>query len=186
MADIERENMKNLIIDLNRINAIKFGSFKLKSGILSPIYIDLRVTVSYPKILKQVADLMWKRVTNGQQQRNFELICGVPYTALPFATCLSLDHNIPLLIRRKEGPKDYGTKKSIEGVYSKGQECLVIEDLVTTGGSVLEVAHALQEEGLNVKDVVVFLDREQGAQKEIESKALDFILYSNSLRCCKY
>jgi uridine monophosphate synthetase len=115
---------------------------------------------------------MWKKVKGEKNEAQFDLICGVPYTALPFATCLSLEHNIPLLMRRKEGPKDYGTKKSIEGVYKKGQEVLVIEDLVTSGSSVLEVVDALKEEGLVVKDIVVFLDREQGALKEIESRNL--------------
>jgi uridine monophosphate synthetase len=165
---------RNLVKELNRIGAIKFGSFKLKSGILSPIYIDLRVTISYPKILKQVADLMWQRVTHSQNKPSFELICGVPYTALPFAVSLSMDHDVPLLIRRKEGPKEYGTKKSVEGVFQRGQECLVVEDLVTSGGSVLEVVEALREEGLVIKDVVVFLDREQGALKEIQKHDLRF------------
>jgi hypothetical protein len=68
-----------LLKELFKIGAIKFGSFKLKSGIISPIYIDLRVTISYPLVLKQIADLMWKRV-EGQSQ--FDFICGVPYTGI--------------------------------------------------------------------------------------------------------
>lgn len=67
----------DLLKELFNIGAIKFGSFKLKSGITSPIYIDLRVTISYPIVLKKIADLMWKRV-EGQSQ--FDFICGVPYT----------------------------------------------------------------------------------------------------------
>jgi uridine monophosphate synthetase len=58
-----------------------------------------------------------------------------------------VDQDVPMLIRRKEGPKDYGTKKTLEGVYEKGQTCVVLEDLVTTGGSVLEVVGSLHDEG---------------------------------------
>src|SRR5690242_6473775 len=89
---------KELLRNLFNVGAIKLGSFKLKSGIISPIYIDLRVTISFPQILKQVASLMWQKLKG--ETCNFALICGVPYTALPIATCLSLQQDIPLLMRR--------------------------------------------------------------------------------------
>lgn len=137
---------KELLTELFKIGAIKTGSFKLKSGIISPIYIDLRVIISYPSLLTKIGRYMWKKVTDAEAK--FDLICGVPYTALPIASSISLEYNIPMLIRRKEGAKEYGTKKALEGVFNKGQTCLVVEDLVTTGGSAIEVAESLRNEGL--------------------------------------
>jgi len=151
---------------LGRINLIKFGEFILRSGAISPVYIDLRSIIAYPKILRAVANALWDCVKN----LNPCLLCGVPYTALPMATCISLDQNLPMLICRKES-KDYGTKKQIEGIFTKGQNCLVIEDVITTAGSVLNTIEVLVKQGLQVTDVAVLVDRQQGGREALAKKS---------------
>jgi uridine monophosphate synthetase len=159
--------IKDIILELYQIQGVKFGSFKLKSGITSPIYVDLRVVVSFPLLVKKLSRALWE----ASQTLAFDILCGVPYTALPFATCLSLQHNIPMIFRRKEA-KDYGTKKTIEGFYQEGQTCLVIEDVITSGSSILETTKSIREEGLIVTDSLVVIDREQGAQKNLEQAGI--------------
>lgn len=158
---------KKMILDLFSIGSIQFGSFILKSGITSPIYIDLRRMISFPKLVKEIRDALWQ-LTSALE---FSLICGVPYTALPLATAISLEYNVPMLMRRKE-IKEYGTKSSIEGIFSKGQFCLVIEDVITTGQSILETVSSLQNLGIVVKDICVVLNREQSDVKTLQKNGL--------------
>lgn len=158
-------NKQNLIHSLYQIGAIQFGEFKLKSGKTSSIYINLRKIISYPDILRGVANAMWEKV----HVLNFDLICGVPYTALPIATCISLEHSIPMIMRRKE-KKDYGTKQTIEGEFRANQHCLVVEDVVTTGSSLMETTKELENAGLIVNEVIALIDREQGGKKSLEEK----------------
>lgn len=156
---------QNLISALYQIGSVKFGEFTLKSGKTSNIYLDIRQIVSYPTLLQQTALVLWDSV----QECEFDLICGVPYTALPIATCMSILHEIPMVMRRKE-KKMYGTKQDIEGSFQPNQNCLVIEDVITTGSSLLETTQELEQAGLRVTDLAVLIDRQQGGKENLLRK----------------
>lgn len=160
-----------LILSLYEIGAIQFGQFKLKSGQTSSIYLNLRKIISYPNLLRTIAKAMWEAV----EQCQFDLICGVPYTALPIATCISLEHHIPMILRRKE-KKEYGTKQMIEGEFQPGQRCLIVEDVVTTGSSIIETATDLEQAGLTITDLVALIDREEGGRENLAPYHLHTIL----------
>jgi uridine monophosphate synthetase len=151
-----------LVEGLLSMGCIQFGEFTLKSGLVSPIYIDLRRLVAYPGWMTQVAAAYLRQL----QKLEFDRIAGIPYAALPIATAVSLQGNYPMIYPRKTA-KDYGTAAVIEGIYYPGETVVVIDDLATTGGSKFEAIEKLTEAELTVRDVVVLIDRESGAKEAL-------------------
>ncbi len=141
---------------------VRFGDFTLKSGVHSPIYLDLRQLVAYPAILQRVARA-YARVLRTLE---FDRLAGIPYAALPIATAIALEMNRPLIYPRRE-VKEYGTRASIEGTFTPGETVVVIDDLATTGESKIETIEKLTSVGLRVRDIVVLIDREQGARESL-------------------
>lgn len=158
---------KELALDLFRIGALKFGEFTFKSGIVSPMYLDLRLFISNPDVMKKVAKLYARQLEGLQYDR----LAGVAYAALPIAGAVSLEIKRPWIFMRKEGlKKDYGLQKSLEGEYQKGETVVMIEDLVTRATSLIEAISAIEQHGLAVKDVVVLLNYQKGGDQLLAEK----------------
>uniref|UniRef100_A0A8R1E3X4 Uridine 5'-monophosphate synthase n=1 Tax=Caenorhabditis japonica TaxID=281687 RepID=A0A8R1E3X4_CAEJA len=156
---------RNLLRQMLEANVFKFGEFQLKSGQISPIYIDLRECFGHPNLLMLISEALSKLVTISGAE--YTGVLGVPYAALPYASVAAGQFlKKPLLIVRKEA-KSYGTKKLIEGLYEPGDRLILIEDVVTTGGSILDVVKVLTAEGLVASDVFCILDREQGGKQKL-------------------
>jgi len=159
------EHLEPLALTLYDIGAIKMGRFTLHSGKVSPIYLDLRLLVSYPRALKQVAEA-YAALLN---RLSFDILAAYPYAALPIGTAIALHSGWPLVYPRKTA-KQYGTGKQVEGAWDVGQTAVVIEDLVTSGDSILQAIASLKAAGLQVSDAVVLIDREQGGRQTLLSE----------------
>ena len=139
---------------------VKFGDFTLKSGIKSPIYVDFRVTISNPTLLKEIGEIMGAKA----KELNPDRLGAIPYAGLPLGVSASISADIPLIYSRKEA-KSYGTGKLIEGNFNKNDNILILDDIVTDGASKIEAILPFKEAGMNVKDILVIIDREQGGKK---------------------
>ncbi len=159
---ITNYELSALADELLSAGCIKFGEFTLKSGLKSPIYIDLRQIITYPKLLEKIGQAYLPIL----KDLKFDRIAGLPYAAIPIATAISLAGNYPMIYPRKEA-KSYGTKAEIEGEYHAGETAVIIDDLATTGGSKFEAIEKLTGAGLVVKDVVVLVDRQSGAKESL-------------------
>lgn len=152
----------SFILRLHDVGCVQFGDFTLASGQRSPIYLDLRRLASYPDLLQLAARLYAQQL----RQIEYDRLAAVPYGALTLATAVALATHSSLIYPRKE-IKDHGTGRTVEGDFSAGERAAVLEDLVTSGGSVLRAISTLEAAGLLISDVVVLIDREQGGAENL-------------------
>ena len=151
-----------LITGLYDLGCIKFGDFTLASGVKSPYYVDLRQVVSSPTLFQQALTAYADKLAS----LSYDRIAGIPYAGLPIATGLALKLQKPLIYPRKE-IKAHGTGQNIEGQFEAGEKVVVIEDVVTSGGSAIKGADVLKAANLVIEDIVVLLDREQGGSETV-------------------
>ena len=158
----DQQRLEILILNLFEKDIIKFGNFRLKSGIMSPFYFDLRPIISYPKILSELADAYIGKM----QTLEFNRIAGIPFTGIPIATAISIRGAYPMVHCRAQ-QKKYGTQRSVEGVFKKGDSVLLIDDTITDGASKLESIDLFKHNQFTINDVLIFLDRKQGGSETL-------------------
>jgi len=166
----EREKLRaELCTLLMRVSAIKFGTFTLAGGKLSPYYVDLRVVPSFPDAYRVTCGAFSETITHDVGLARFNRISGIPTAGIPFASVVAFQMKKPFLYVRKD-VKTHGRERMVEGILLPGDKVLVLDDLITTGGSLINAAKAIRAEGGVVNDAVVLIDREEGG-KEALAKA---------------
>ena len=161
---------KNKLINLlKENNVIKFGKFTLSSGRESDYYVDMKKAITEPEILDCVAHL----ITNEIEHDNIDKIAGPALGAVPIATATSLLSKKPMLMIRK-AKKTYGTSKQIEGELLENDDVVIVEDVTTTGGSLLKAINVIEDNGGNIVKAFVIVDREEGAQETFKENNIEF------------
>jgi orotate phosphoribosyltransferase len=164
--------MKQVGILLIKNNAVKFGDYILTSGKKSPYYIDLRQTISSPITMDWIANSLTRIVVNEIGISRIDKILGVPTAGVPFATVVSQKLGIPLIYYR-QARKEHGVRKKVEGILDRNDRVLIVDDLITTGDSVIEAAEVVRDQGGVVNEMVVLLDREQGGEENLRKSRIE-------------
>ena len=160
------EFVKEFATFLHQKGIIKFGDFTLASGKKSSYYVDLRLVPSYPIEFRKMVKYLENQIVQDVGLDNFESIVSVPTGGLVIASALAIETVKPLIYVRSK-PKDYGTSKSVEGKIHDGMKVVMIDDVATTGGSVVNAINSLKEVNISVKDAYVIVNRMEGADEAL-------------------
>ena len=162
---------------LHKIGALKFGTFKLAGGKISPYYIDLRMVPSFPDAFGKICELYTALIKMTVGIRNFDRIAAVPTAGMAFAAVVAYGFKKPFLYTRPK-TKTHGRERRIEGILMPGNRVLIVDDLITTGKSLIQALTAIRAEGGVVNDAVVLVNREEGGKEKLASRnvALHYLL----------
>jgi len=167
-----KADMSKIALALAKHDCVLIGEFKLSSGVTSPYYIDLRTVPSHPKLFDLVTNAYVAVLKS--LKLDFDRVAGVATAGVPIAALVAYKLKKPFLYVRKE-EKAHGTKSLIEGIVNSGDSLLIVDDVATTGGSLQRAVEALRERGAKVEHVVVLVDREQGAGKNLAAKGVKLV-----------
>ena len=162
------EFVKEFAIFLFKNNIIKFGNFTLSSGKKSSYYIDLRLVPSFPHQFRKMIKNLQKLIIEKIGLDNFDSLVSIPTGGLIIGSALAIETVKPLIYVRNK-PKDYGTAKSIEGKISSDMQVMMIDDIATTGTSMINGIKQLKAEGLTISNACVIINRLEGADKILNS-----------------
>lgn len=165
------EFVKEFATFLHEKGAIKFGDFTLSSGKKSSYYVDLRMVASFPHQFRKMIKHLQNQIIEKVGLENFDYIVSIPTGGLVIASSLAFEIVKPLIYVRNK-PKEYGTSKSIEGFIERGKKVLMIDDVATTGGSIISAIESLKEAGIIVSDSFVIINRMEGATESLEAKGV--------------
>ena len=164
----QKERMANILF---KIDAVKFGVFKLSSGKASPYYIDLRVIPSFPDAFHEICESLVQYIIGEIGVKNFDRIAAIPLAGIPFASQIAYNLKKPFLYVRKDFQLQ-GRERRVEGVLVSGDRVLLIDDLLTTGLTLKKAVDSVRAEGGVVTEAVVFLDREEGGRQVLEKNGV--------------
>jgi len=165
------EFVKEFATFLHEKGALKFGDFTLTSGNKSSYYVDLRIVPSFPHQFRKMIKQLQSNISANIGLENFDYLVSVPTSGLVIASALAIETVKPIIYVRNK-PKDHGTSKTIEGSFEQGKKALMIDDVATTGGSVINAIKSLKESGLLISDTFVIINRMEGASQALEAEGV--------------
>jgi orotate phosphoribosyltransferase len=161
--------VKEFAIFLQESGAIKFGNFKLSSGKESAYYVDLRLVPSFPHQFRKMVKSLQNLISEKIGLDNFDYIASVPTSGLVIASALAIETVKPLIYIRQK-PKDYGTSSLIEGKIPEGSRVVLVDDVGTTGHSLLNAIKALKDAKIIIDSAFVIVNRLEGAKENLEAE----------------
>ena len=176
--------VKEFSIFLHENKIIRFGDFTLASGKKSPYYVDLRLVPSYPHQFRKMVKYLQDEIIKDTGLDKFDSLVSVPTGGLVIASALAIEIVKPLIYVRSK-PKDYGTSKSIEGKIWEGLKAVMIDDVATTGGSVVNGIKSLTEAKIEVEDAYVIVNRMEGAEEALKEQGVTLHSITNVMQITK-